>query len=183
MLAFADAIIVLDEGRVVDQGSYEELKVRMPEIMASIYMSEDDNTVSMEATLVDSKSAGLAAETANSEVIDLRRQQGSWSVYSYYFRSAGYIPLIFSMSCVLVECFSANFSSKCPYFIKWRQLRIKSDILVSNMDLKVGWLKRKRAESTSCFLSRNLRVDIFHVVPRSFDWMLVRYLFCPYLKR
>lgn len=119
ILAYADAIIVLDKGRVVDQGSYEELKVRMPEIIANIHMSEDDKMVSTEEdTLVNPNSAGVAAETANSEVVDLFRQQGSWSVYDYYFRSAGYIPLIFSISCVVIECFGANFSSTLSSFHK-----------------------------------------------------------------
>lgn len=117
MLAYADTIIVMDEGRVVNQGSYEELKVRMPEILASIHMSEDDKTALTEGdTLVNPNSAGLAAETANSKVLNLLRQQGSWSVYGYYFRSAGYILLMFSISCLLVECLGTNFSSTLSSF-------------------------------------------------------------------
>lgn len=116
MLRYASIIIVLDEGRIVDNGSYEELRHRMPEIMLSSQMTQDIAPVFSEdedssQPLLKGEKAINTAKATTSEALDMLRQQGSWSVYGYYFRSAGYGSLALWAVAVLIECFGSSFIS------------------------------------------------------------------------
>ncbi|KAL1981835.1 hypothetical protein VTN96DRAFT_2080 [Rasamsonia emersonii] len=114
MLPYADEIIVLDNGRIADTGSYEEIFTRMPEIAAKSLTAEDDAPSSVEESAVDKKVDNPqtnVAEEAVSKDVDHLRRDGTWAVYAYYCRSAGYITVILFALSAAVCAFCSNFST------------------------------------------------------------------------
>lgn len=92
-----DTIVVLDSGRVADFGPYEDVRLRSASLIeqsaATLTVSNsvsggsdeaDDKTTSKTAKVADIEDDEMDAQKAN-----LARQDGSWSVYKYYSKSAG----------------------------------------------------------------------------------------------
>lgn len=97
MLPYTDTIVVLDSGRVADFGPYEDVRLRSASLIeqsaATLTVSNsvsggsdeaDDKTTSKTAKVADIEDDEMDAQKAN-----LARQDGSWSVYKYYSKSAG----------------------------------------------------------------------------------------------
>lgn len=120
MLSFANEIIVLGDGKIVDRGSYQAILSRKPEIATtSLTALEDDITSSadefdiLRQGSVKSKiSDGNVADEVVSNDIDNLRRDGTWSVYVYYFRSAGYMSIMLFALFAGVEAFGTNFPGK-----------------------------------------------------------------------
>jgi len=95
-----DAIVVLDSGRLVDSGSFEDIRLRSASLIeqaeASIEiddMSPETNNAVEEQFHSKTLSAGSNTEDLTSQEMDQGRQSGSWSVYAYYSRSAGTVSI------------------------------------------------------------------------------------------
>ncbi|KAI9745550.1 MAG: hypothetical protein M1818_001084 [Claussenomyces sp. TS43310] len=113
LLSYADEIISLEEGKVIDQGSWEQILARTPAINTKLGSSAGDISNVEDAGGQEEVDVGNndASETLRSEYTDQLRQKGAWSVYMYYFRSAGYIPLAFFAIFTVVEAFCNNFGT------------------------------------------------------------------------
>ncbi|KAI1406922.1 P-loop containing nucleoside triphosphate hydrolase protein [Hypoxylon sp. FL1857] len=122
MMVHMDKIIALDDGELVDLGSYEEMKTRRPELLKreekesyeSHHSSGDEpTTLSLEAPQSTAKKA-VAVRTAvssDSSQADARRQQGAWSVYLYYGKKVGKLSLFLWASFTLIGAVSAAYST------------------------------------------------------------------------
>jgi len=95
-----DRIVVLGGGKVVETGSYEDILVRSADLVAEAEAtlpvgdgndSETDEKMSRDTPADASVVIADAEETA--QQTDLTRQNGSWSVYKYYTRSAGVLTV------------------------------------------------------------------------------------------
>ncbi|KAK0634859.1 putative ATP-binding cassette transporter [Bombardia bombarda] len=96
VLPHVDEIIVLENGRVVEQGSYEELQQRAANLVenteASLnFKDESADTPSdiYEQQLPHRPSHAPGPAGAASQEPALQRRNGSWAVYAYYARCAG----------------------------------------------------------------------------------------------
>jgi hypothetical protein len=115
MLPYADEIIVLDQGKVTAIGSYEEIIKGKPEIASKLQTSVEDSHLEspisgVPPVLSEKAHPGHIQPTDNQED-DHTRQQGSWSVYGYYFQSAGYTLLLCFLASATIECFCTSFQS------------------------------------------------------------------------
>ncbi|KAK9779085.1 putative Multidrug resistance-associated protein [Seiridium cardinale] len=96
VLAFADIVVVLENGSVVKAGKSQTLKQAAEEDFAISNMDSTDESAQGDESGSLRGSASTQAAQADSsldqdaaDVTDLKRQQGDWSVYSYYFKAAG----------------------------------------------------------------------------------------------
>lgn len=116
MLPYADEIIVLDQGRVTAIGSYEEIITQKPEIASKLQTAREDShlgsPISELPLALKEEKAHMDNRNQTDETDDHTRQQGSWSVYRYYFQSAGYTLLYFFLASATIECFCTSFQSK-----------------------------------------------------------------------
>ncbi|KAJ9151149.1 putative Multidrug resistance-associated protein [Pleurostoma richardsiae] len=126
VLSYADEIIILDNGRLVDQGPYGDILRRSPETLAKsapllenkriVPIEEMDPKHSLDIALSRHSIVEEEGEPAE-EVKDHLRRDGTWSVYRYYFKSAGYPLLaVFAFFCFL-EGFASNFATL--WFERW----------------------------------------------------------------
>ncbi|KAJ5716375.1 hypothetical protein N7493_008286 [Penicillium malachiteum] len=112
LLQYADEIIVLEDGNIVDTGSYEAITRRGPDISAKALTNtnriiEDEGFAERENE--NEKKAPSTAPPAGpsiSESTDHTKRNGTWSVYKYYYDSAGFTPfalfLFFTFSLALL---------------------------------------------------------------------------------
>lgn len=114
-----DEIIVLDNGEVVDQGSYNEIMFRSAELVESEDVTTQQDIESLEGAAEGHSHAHnrLTSQepqdsTADDSIeSDMQRRQGSWAVYTYYFRSAGAISMIFWAIFTLVGSVATSYMS------------------------------------------------------------------------
>ncbi|KAJ5626822.1 ATP-binding cassette transporter [Penicillium herquei] len=119
LLQYADEIIVLQDGRILDTGSYEAITRREPDISAKALtntlqaiLSHDGVVAERENENHDEKKApntALPPSSSAPEATDHTKRNGTWSVYKYYYDSAGFIPFAFFLFFTLVEAFFSNF--------------------------------------------------------------------------
>jgi ATP-binding cassette subfamily C (CFTR/MRP) protein 1 len=135
-----DTVFVLANSRLVDHGSYEDIQLRMGSIR------EKESTVESETESADEKNdikkppdaetSMLALpdgqETKIPEVADLKRRQGSWPVYRYYFQSAGSLTMFLWAFFTVFGNAMAAFTSK--FFQNPRLVPQPSEPPSSNMD-------------------------------------------------
>lgn len=141
-----DEIIVLKNGKVVDSGSYNEIRSRGVELAESEELTVEPDQECLQYSAdgqggINKPSASqIAAPTENCETVDsagvdLRRRQGSWSVYAYYCRSAGALCVISWAAFTLIGAVASNFMSKFLHGVK--SLVHSTNFLTSDMDRKV----------------------------------------------
>ena len=116
MLPYADEIIVLDQGEVIAIGSYDEIIEKKPEIAMKLQPLEKDTLKHREDSKLSLRSNERKTELEEVESADSKkhqhyRQQGSWSVYGYYFKSAGFSLLLFFLIFATIEAFCTSFQS------------------------------------------------------------------------
>ncbi|KAE8326609.1 P-loop containing nucleoside triphosphate hydrolase protein [Aspergillus sergii] len=115
LLAHADEVILLDNGQVVEQGTYQYILERSPEIAtklqehASASDIADSEVDDFEHRSEPPSSSG--PDTPTHQDVDWSRQRGTWSVYQYYFRRAGYVSLIIFLVFAIIYSFSSVFST------------------------------------------------------------------------
>ncbi|KAM4064462.1 ABC transporter transmembrane domain-containing protein [Hirsutella rhossiliensis] len=128
ILSQMDSIIVLNEGRVVDSGSFEEVRSRNASLIQRIEISTDLSSIETDSDMETparseeeqerSVPPALSPENGSAD-LNLNRRSGSWSVYGYYCRSAGNVPLIFWASFTIIGAVATNYA---PLWIqKWTE--------------------------------------------------------------
>jgi len=110
-LPLAHQVIVIPggPGLEIQQGKYRELQ----ESKLLVGLAGEESS---EKTFDDTKAEQVLKTsselTESLEAQDLKRKTGDMGVYSYYFRSAGLLPISVFILFVLLEVFARNFSSK-----------------------------------------------------------------------
>ncbi|OJJ78094.1 hypothetical protein ASPBRDRAFT_50885 [Aspergillus brasiliensis CBS 101740] len=118
VLQYADEIIVLEAGRIVQNGSFEELmQLHKPvsairSLMSTVDTSEQVASAAQEADLLNKTTTNPSAPDSSSPL----RREGSWSVYRYYYRSARFIPFATCMAFIVVEAVSGDFTT---LWVQW----------------------------------------------------------------
>ena len=136
-----DTVFVLDSTRLVDHGLYEKIQLSMGNIL------ENESTVESETESADEENDSkkpphtetsiltlppAGQETKIPEVADLKRRQGSWPIYRYYFQSAGSLTMFLWAFSTVVGNAMVAFTSK---FFQNPRLAIQpSEPPSSNMD-------------------------------------------------
>ncbi|EED22270.1 ATP-binding cassette transporter, putative [Talaromyces stipitatus ATCC 10500] len=116
MLPYADGIIVLDQGEVAAMGSYDEIIIQKPEIALKLQTDGEDSfqhggPSELSLTSNERNAHIDEIEPTDNKKDDHSRQQGSWSVYGYYFDSAGYTLLLFFLAFATIEAFCTSFQT------------------------------------------------------------------------
>jgi ABC-type transport system involved in cytochrome bd biosynthesis fused ATPase/permease subunit len=118
LLQYADEIIVLEKGRIVDTGSYESIIRREPDISARALTNaneivEEDAFVKQERRVeMKAPVAAPSASPSNPGAADHTKRNGTWSIYKNYYEGAGFTPFAFFVFFTLAEAFCSNFTSK-----------------------------------------------------------------------
>lgn len=123
MLPYADRVIALDKGAVVSDGPYQKILAQKPEIAAKamtlrnqqLIASDDEHSEAEPNRLKKQVTKTSISRPEEAQVIneqDLLRRDGSWDVYMYYIKSAGYKTTGLFIFSILVTGFFSNFASK-----------------------------------------------------------------------
>jgi ATP-binding cassette, subfamily C (CFTR/MRP), member 1 len=126
-----DTIVILNSGKVADSGPYEDVRLRSASLIdqsaATLTVSDsvsdgsneaDDKTTSKASKVAVVEDDEIAAQKAN-----LSRQNGSWSVYKYYSKSAGASTMMLWAFFTLIGAITANIIRKLKcntYRVGWR---------------------------------------------------------------
>ncbi|KAK6075818.1 ABC transporter [Seiridium cupressi] len=121
VLALADIVVVLENGSVVKVGKSQALKQAAEEDLAiSNVDSTDESAQGDESGSLRGSKSTQAAQADSSldqdaaDVTDLKRQQGDWSVYSYYFKAAGKYELATFLAFMSLWTVCEQFSGMYP---------------------------------------------------------------------
>ncbi|OQD92614.1 hypothetical protein PENSOL_c039G09973 [Penicillium solitum] len=107
LLPYADEVILLENGRKVIQGTYQELIDQLPEYTQSSLNDKDNAEVTEpnEITELNPLLSHESTERTESQSTELKknmaRRDGSWSIYSYYARKAGLLQVAFFVALLL----------------------------------------------------------------------------------
>ncbi|PYI04583.1 multidrug resistance-associated protein [Aspergillus sclerotiicarbonarius CBS 121057] len=116
LLPYADEIILLNDGKKVDQGTYQEFLIRHPEYVQIKTEESPHNASGNAGSLIGEDTqklseAALQADESDELKKDLGRRDGSWSIYKYYFRNAGFAPVVILVTACLAYGFTSQFST------------------------------------------------------------------------
>lgn len=114
LLPLTDEILMLDNGRLSRTGAYEQLRSMIPEDSRVQHTEESETQRSPTDKPIEMTSVSqmLQAVPKNDADASMIRRDGSWSVYVFYFQSAGWIVVITVGLCVALYGFSEQFSSE-----------------------------------------------------------------------
>jgi ABC-type sulfate/molybdate transport systems ATPase subunit len=141
MLPYADRIIVLNKGVIINDGPYQKILAENPEIAVKSLISSNKQSISsedkhseIETDIIEKQAAKTNINSPEEALVikkqDLLRRDGTWDVYKYYIKSAGYKTTALFVFCVLVTGFFSNFASKFGLilyscgFVFWKLLLI-----------------------------------------------------------
>lgn len=108
-----DSVVVLDNGRVAEADSYKHVKLRPGTLVETAMVDQDSEHIDED----EPKSSGAIPsvdedqETAL-EQDSLHRRTGSWSVYSYYCRSAGAVSLVLWVIFTFIGAITASYTGR-----------------------------------------------------------------------
>ncbi|CEJ92591.1 hypothetical protein VHEMI08233 [[Torrubiella] hemipterigena] len=114
VLPFMDSVVVLEHGTVVEVKPYDKIKAPAPKSASDDEAdSEQSNEVNDDSTTNVQGDAPSVLEDPEIELEkdSLRRRGGSWSVYSYYCRSAGVVPLVLWVGFTFVGAVTATYTA------------------------------------------------------------------------
>lgn len=122
LLPHMDMIVALNDGRLLDSGSYKEIRERRPEILKmeddDFYRSyrdpgEEPSPLDLEIAPNIAKPAAQikSNQVSDSSSLTLRRQKGNWGVYVYYAKKAGRLSIFLWALSTLVGAVSNAYSS------------------------------------------------------------------------
>ncbi|KAM7219313.1 P-loop containing nucleoside triphosphate hydrolase protein [Rhypophila decipiens] len=101
ILPYMDQIVVLQDGRLADHGSFQEIRQRSATILEQAEASVGTSETPSEIEHAPEESALFKAQSNTSETEELiiqeggsGRQSGNWSVYTYYSKSAGTLSML-----------------------------------------------------------------------------------------
>ena len=122
LLPFADEIIVLNEGAVVDRGTYQEILTRTPEVALQSLNKAENGTAEEQTeaeSSIDSGARSSNKQQDTEEAPDFSRRDGTWDVYKYYVKNTGLWTTIFFLATCLLTAFFDNFSSELNLLVLW----------------------------------------------------------------
>ncbi|KAH8689094.1 putative multidrug resistance-associated protein [Talaromyces proteolyticus] len=124
LLPYADEIIVLNDGKIADHGSYRDISARNPEIIADSTFKEEKNITSpSEDVIIDASVAQVQRQANNGqdgrlkETVDVLRRDGVWAVYKYYVQRAGPYVCAVYFGVVIAQAFTAQYAT--VWLQKW----------------------------------------------------------------
>ena len=145
LLGYADAVIVLDQGAVVDTGSLTSLQSNNPYVQdlketgtmflrtkgseETLQITEDSSSRTVDVDLEDRGSL------QDQSLTDHSRQAGDFSIYAYYISASGRISVIFFFLTVLCWSFCREFSSKSQEFVYYDEIYMPDNLLQQS-----GWI-------------------------------------------
>lgn len=112
LFQYADEIVVLEEGRIVQTGSFDNvMQLSKPASTESPVSTVGTADHTASATQEGDELRNTAAKPSAPGSLSPLRREGTWSVYKYYFRSAGFIPFATCLAFIVVEAVSGDFTS------------------------------------------------------------------------
>lgn len=119
LLPLADDVILLEQGECIDHGPWSHVRDGFPGSVENPKV-ESQGSIDLAPVLNSNDTPCDAALPSNPEEemltiqheIDVLRQKGSWSVYSYYLSKAGFAPLVLFSFLTFGEVFCSSFMSK-----------------------------------------------------------------------
>ncbi|KAL7941244.1 P-loop containing nucleoside triphosphate hydrolase protein [Trichoderma barbatum] len=121
LLPFMDSIVVLEEGTVLDTGSYEHIKERRPNMFKwdghkTDFDSDLANEGSSASPVGEPKGSTCTASRGQGQMSSSNeggflRQEGNWSVYAYYGKKAGNLSLFLWALSTLIGAISNSYST------------------------------------------------------------------------
>lgn len=133
-----DSVVVLDNGSITDVDSYEHVRLRSMTLMekAAALVGHDSEYVNVDAPQTsDDMPLANDEQAAALETDTLQRRGGSWSVYSYYGRSASVMSLVLWVVFTFMGAVTASYTSM--FLITFRSVGQDAYSLYSNMDSTV----------------------------------------------
>lgn len=123
MLQYADRIIALNKGVIVNDGPYRKILAENPEMATKSMISShkqstlfEDKNPEVENDSIDNHTTKISIDNPEEALIikkqNLLRRNGSWDVYKYYVKSAGYKTTALFVFSLLVMGFFSNFASE-----------------------------------------------------------------------
>jgi hypothetical protein len=114
-----DSIAVLDSGRLASYGSYQEVEIQSAKLLQQAEQ-EIGSVAQLEGHQNDvrhrpeSETSGTVNQsgTSLSNMLNLQRSNGNWTVYSYYSRAAGSLSLLLLVLFTVMSSITANYMSK-----------------------------------------------------------------------
>ncbi|KAK0368673.1 ABC transporter [Colletotrichum limetticola] len=112
LIRHADELIVLADGEVLSQGPYEQVVASSPELITKSRLEDDNNLQRGEESeqAEESVKPTQIQRTLDAEE-DRLRQNGSWSVYKYYFERAGWVVVGSFVFATFTEAFCSGFTN------------------------------------------------------------------------
>lgn len=134
LLQYADNVIVLEDGRVLETGSLDSLKtpnsytqdLKSASVTSSVNSSGiSSNDEAISSSISHMKNEDLAEDDVDNpdSYDDLNRQEGDFSVYSYYASASGRLTFISCLIVALLWAFCREFTSK-SFLFSLRKCRI-----------------------------------------------------------
>ncbi|KAI2847870.1 hypothetical protein CBS12448_9223 [Aspergillus niger] len=113
-----DEIVILEGGRIVQNGSFEKvMQLHKPASVHRSLASTDEIAGHMaSATEEDNELNNDTVKALVSDSPSPLRREGTWSVYKYYYQSAGFIPFATCLAFIVVEAVSGDFKT---LWIQW----------------------------------------------------------------
>ncbi|KAJ5634865.1 multidrug resistance-associated protein [Penicillium herquei] len=113
LLSQADNVILLDAGKIQFQGQYSDLpsnfNLETASDLETILPVNEDPSQSMVAADIQIEETLSDHESELDSVSDDSRRKGTWSVYQYYCRSAGYLLCITFVVFLGINALTTNF--------------------------------------------------------------------------
>ncbi|GKZ96812.1 hypothetical protein AnigIFM59636_011330 [Aspergillus niger] len=118
LLQYADEIVILERGRIVQNGLFEKvMQLHKPASVHRSLVSTDEIAGHMaSATDEDNELNNDTVKALVSDSLSPLRREGTWSVYNYYYQSAGFIPFATCLAFIVVEAVSGDFKT---LWIQW----------------------------------------------------------------
>lgn len=124
LLPYADHIILLGDGKVVDSGSYRDILAHNPELFTASTSTEeepeDEPKLSIKEDVSRSKIEKSDDQVKNKEngrlkdSVDILRRNGTWGVYQYYIHRAGPYICLTAVGVLIIQAFTAEYASESP---------------------------------------------------------------------
>ncbi|RAK90075.1 P-loop containing nucleoside triphosphate hydrolase protein [Aspergillus costaricaensis CBS 115574] len=117
LFQYADEIVVLEECRIVQTGSFDDvMQLSKPASTESPVSTVGTADHTASATQDGDELSNTAAKPSAPDSPSPLRREGTWSVYKYYFRRAGFIPFATCLAFIVVEAVSGDFTT---LWIQW----------------------------------------------------------------
>jgi ABC-type multidrug transport system ATPase subunit len=123
LMSFAETVVVLENGRIAEIGSpqalssYEGYVAKLGSSLRDegpISEHTEDTEISrIQSPVAESSTSMPDTIEEATGALDLRRKNGDWSVYSYYFSTSGYKIIMLFLFSMASWVFTTEFASRC----------------------------------------------------------------------